>query len=230
MKRPNNLVFITLGFIATTASLTFANSANAVAIKPISYDMPNGTTGSYNYWDKNYTGNGNTTGDFAPLSGGLGDLTDGIIPTGNWSVEEPPRGGNGPYVGWRNIDPTIKFNFGGSTNIDSVTIYVDDSNGSGGVSVPGSVDLSMGGSVASINLTDPPGSAPTSYTFSNLGFSGSSLDLTLNRKHYGSWIFLSEVTFEGSQQTTAVPTPALLPGLIGMGITAVRKKKQKELA
>ena len=33
-----------------------------------------------------------------------------------------------------------------------------------------------------------------------------------------------------SLDITAVPTPALLPGLIGMGVAAVRKKKQKELA
>lgn len=33
-----------------------------------------------------------------------------------------------------------------------------------------------------------------------------------------------------SGQITVVPTPALLPGLIGMGVAAVRRKKQKELA
>ena len=40
----------------------------------------------------------------------------------------------------------------------------------------------------------------------------------------------STSNFSLNLDATPVPTPALLPGLIGMGITAVRKKKQKELA
>ncbi|MFV2066020.1 MAG: hypothetical protein ACC645_03505 [Pirellulales bacterium] len=37
---------------------------------------------------------------YASLSGGLGDLTDGVIATENWYIVEPPDGPNGPYVGW----------------------------------------------------------------------------------------------------------------------------------
>jgi len=36
---------------------------------------------------------------------------------------------------------------------------------------------------------------------------------------------LSEVQFDGTPVATAVPTPALLPGLIGMGVAAWRKRK-----
>ena len=143
----------------------------AASISPISYDMLNGNGqaigGSFNYWDKNYTGSGNTNQDNAPLSGGLGDLTDGVIATDNWLNVENVAG-EGPYVGWLSLDPTITFNFANIVNIDSVTIYVDDYNGvgAGNVRVPHSVNLSMGGaSFSSGTLVDPPSSAPTSLLF-----------------------------------------------------------------
>ena len=152
-------------------SLGVSNVANAAAISPISYDMLNGNGqaigGSFNYWDKNYTGSGNTNQDNAPLSGGLGDLTDGVIATDNWLNVENVAG-EGPYVGWLSLDPTITFNYANIVNIDSVTIYVDDYNGvgAGNVRVPHSVNLSMGGaSFSSGTLVDPPSSAPTSLLF-----------------------------------------------------------------
>jgi hypothetical protein len=59
--------------------------------------MLNGEGGPGNpYWDDTYNGAGSTTTDLAPLSGGLGQLTDGIIPTENFNLVEP----NGPYVAW----------------------------------------------------------------------------------------------------------------------------------
>ena len=57
----------------------------SVQIFATSYEMPNGggdaSGGTYNYWDGSYSGSGSTTTDAAALSGGLGDLTDGIIAT-----------------------------------------------------------------------------------------------------------------------------------------------------
>ena len=76
-----------------------AGPVKAAFVSPVTYDMRNGDTGSYNYWDKNYTGSGSTTTDSALLTGGLGDLTDGIVTTLNWYAAEPPTGGDGPYVG-----------------------------------------------------------------------------------------------------------------------------------
>src|SRR5438067_2130557 len=72
-------------------------------LTPISYDMPNGfgraSGGMYNYWDKQYTGTGSTMTDGALLTGGLGDLTDGVIAGGHWYDVENIQG-TGPYVGW----------------------------------------------------------------------------------------------------------------------------------
>jgi VCBS repeat-containing protein len=171
-------------------------------IRPVSYDMLNGEAGFYQYWDENYTGTGQTTVDLAPLSGGLGDLTDSTIATDNWNVVEAPPG-NGPYVGWLTINPTITFNFDSTVTINTVTIYVDDANGFGNVRTPASAIISMGGTTLNRAIADPSGSTPTLVTFSNLGLTGTSLDLTLNRQSE-SWVFLSEVTFEG--QTINTPT------------------------
>jgi predicted methyltransferase len=40
--------------------------------------MVDGNTGSWEYWDQSQTGFGSVTCDGAALSGGLGDLTDGV--------------------------------------------------------------------------------------------------------------------------------------------------------
>ena len=95
---------ITPPIAALLASLA---AGEAAALQPDSYSMPNGYSGSYNYWDEIYSGSGCRTCDGAFLSGGTGELTDGVIATDNWFVVEAPAG-NGPYVGWP-IDPTITF-------------------------------------------------------------------------------------------------------------------------
>ncbi|REJ38843.1 MAG: PEP-CTERM sorting domain-containing protein [Microcystis flos-aquae TF09] len=182
--------------------------------------------GGSKYWDKKYNGTGNTSVNYAPLSGGVGYLTDGIIPTQNWNDVEVADG-TGPYVGWENRNPVITFNFAGTVNINTVTLYVDDANGFGAVSLPQSILLSMGGSnYNSGSLTDPPTAAPTSYTFSGLNFSGSSLQLTLNRRT--AWVFASEVTFDGELLgVQPVPEPTSTLSLLALGAASTLKRKLK---
>ena len=55
-------------------------------IYPRSYDHVNGGTGSYTYFDDSYSGKGNPAVAQSYLSGGLGELTDGVIVNGNWNV------------------------------------------------------------------------------------------------------------------------------------------------
>ena len=211
---------------AVLISLATIGTANALQITPISYDMENG--GGSRYWDKKYNGTGNTSVDYAPLSGGVGDLTDGIIPTQRWIDVEVPDG-TGPYVGWLDRNPVITFNFAGTVNINAVTVYVDDANGFGAVSVPQSILLSMGGSnYNSGSLTDPPTAAPTSYTFSGLNFSGSSLQLTLNRRT--AWVFASEVTFDGELLgVQPVPEPTSTLSLLALGTLGAASTLKRKL-
>ncbi|MGP6085573.1 VPLPA-CTERM sorting domain-containing protein [Antarctobacter jejuensis] len=210
--------------LATALSLG-AMAANAATVTPVSYDMPNGNSGSYNYWDDTYTGTGNRTVDGAALSGGTGQLTDGVIATANWYSVESPRGPNGPYVGWstalpQTTNPVITFRFDKAYDFNSITFHFDDANGGGGVSAPRAVDVNGLG----FGVADPAGSAPFAFTGS-LAALGATDELTVQIFHRTSWLFLSEVTFDA--EVSAVPLPAsglLLLGAFG-GLAAWRRKR-----
>jgi hypothetical protein len=198
-------------------AVLLAGNVMAGPITASSYDMLNGNTGSYNYWDDSYNGAGNNMLDGASLTGGTGDLTDGIIAAQSWQHVESPLGPQGPYVGWTGIDPTITFEFALGTIINSVTIHVDDS-GIGGVGAP--LSATVNGDVFAI--TDPAGTDPFSATFSG-NWSG---PLALTLQASGSWIFMSEVTFEDTSQS--VPEPDAL-ALVVLGLIAgglVRRKRK----
>ncbi len=81
MKIPYSLLYS----LAMLSVLGIPTTALATEVEPASYDMPNGDTGSFNYWDDSYTGAGAKTTNNAPLTGGLGDLTDDYIEPLIWS-------------------------------------------------------------------------------------------------------------------------------------------------
>jgi hypothetical protein len=200
------------------AALSTCLAAGSVAAGPDTYSVLNGNTGSYQYWDESYSGAGCVTCDNAPLSGGTGDLTDGIIATQNWFVTEAPPG-NGPYVGWT-IDPTFNFHWNATTSVDSVTFHLDDSDGAGGVSAPLSVVVNG----MTFAVPEPSGSAPFAFTAQGLSFTGTDLAVSLIRKN--SWVFLSEVEFNAV--AAPIPEPEtyalMLAGLGAVGFAARRRK------
>lgn len=203
--------------LAALAWLLSCGSAQAVQVVPIAYDMPNGYTGNYQYWDDLYTGTGCKTCNGAPLSGGLGDLTDGVIATTNWDVAEAPAG-PGPYVAWVGINPTIRFEFGSTVAIDSATIYFDDASNNG-VAPPLQVIING----QNFAVPNPPANVPFAFTASSLSFLGTTLDMTFIRNT--SWTFASEVRFD---VTTPVPELATLPMLAGGAVfvaLAVRRRR-----
>jgi len=178
------------------------------ALPPDSYSMPNGYSRSYNYWDESYDGSGCKTCDGAFLSGGTGDLTDGIIATLNWFTVEPPPG-NGPYVGW-SINPTLTFHWDSAVTVSSATFHVDDANGNGSVRPPSSVVVDG----STFLVPDPAGSAPFAFTASGLSFTGNDLVVTINRRDV--WVFLSEVQFDA---VALIPEPqTYLMLLAGLGL------------
>lgn len=204
--------------LALTCTMT---AADASPISATSYNTVNGNTGSYQYWDDTYSGSGDVTQNGAALSGGLGDLTNGVIAANNWFTDEAPAG-PGPYVGWSGIDPVIDFFFAAITNFASATFHFDDANGSGGVSAPFKVNVNG----TDFLVADPAGSAPFAFTVNLAGLMDDELNVQLFRNN--QWVFLSEVTFEGESDggIAPVPVPAaglLLVGALG-GLAALRRR------
>jgi hypothetical protein len=195
------------------AATCLTSGLASASLVPTSYDMLNGNTGSYVYQDESYTGAGCVSCDNAALTGGRGDLTDGVVAGANW-YDMP-----GQYVGWT-LDPTIVFHWTGVANIDSITFYLDDADGYGGVSAPASITVN--GSTYAV--TNPAGSAPFSFTLNNLGFTGSDLSITLNRSD--AWVFLSEVAFDGQINQVPEPASGLLLAL-GLGLMAARSRSKR---
>jgi hypothetical protein len=231
------------------ALLGSAVITHAVPITPSSYDMPNGygthtVGGEYNYWDVNYSGSGNKTTDGAPLSGGSGKLTDGVIATESWEWTDTlgvghtqqNLAGTGPYVGWTWGDPTIIFRFASPVAIDTMTFYVDDPgndiNGNphrGGVAAPKSITIN---GITHNVINTSPGSGPLAINLADLGL-GSLTDMTvtINRdlsSLYSFWLFVSEVTFDNGVPAP-VPEPSTMilfgAGIAGLALLRNRQKK-----
>lgn len=197
--------------------------ATAATLNPSSYDMPNGwTDGGGGRIDNSYNGSGDKTTSGAPLSGGLGDLTDGIIPPTGFLVTESP------YVGWDTLSPLITFHFSGPLTVDRIIFYVDDVNNFG-VAPPASIDVRMnGGAFTNFAVTDPPGVAPFAIELAGLGLIGNLadnlLDTRLNRG--AQWVFASEIQFQG---VAAIPEPStyalMLAGLGFVGWATRRRMR-----
>lgn len=203
----------------------------AATLSPTSYDLSNGngvsTGGQFNYWDKSYTGSGNTALDNAPLTGGLGDLTNGVVASDNWFNVESAAG-TGPYVGWNRTNlpnASVLFHFAGTVDIDTISIHADDSAGAGGVSLPTAVSFEWLGGSLQRAVTDPApsSSAPSWLVFGNLGITGAS-SVRVSFSYGNEWVFVDEVKFAG-----AVPEPAawaqLAAGLLLIGGVAARKRR-----
>ena len=175
---------------------------------PQSYEMINGGVSTLSYLDDSYNGSGNKTVSYDKLSGGLGDLTDGVIASQNW------RDSPGPYVGWNNLHtPVITFHFSTKVTINTINVYVDDSNGDGSVNLPGSVRIQMGSYDNSFVVSELAGAEPKLLQYTGLNLRGTKLVLTLNHRTDAVWLMASEITFDGT--ATPEPLPAILLLLLG---------------
>lgn len=203
-------------------------AANAAQLVVTSYDTPNGdgqaSGGSFNYWDKNYTGAGAKTTDGAPLTGGVGDLTDGMVAGDFWYNLENSAG-EGPYVGWytaRTINPKVIFNLSGAPTVNEIRIHLDNSR-VGGVYTPASI-LIDGVNTA---FSGPANGSIGWVTFSGLNLTGSNHSIEFQQDLRG-WVFVSEVQFFGG----GVPEPtawAMMLAGFGMVGGAVRRRKDAVL-
>lgn len=207
------------------AALGAAMPAGAAQIYSTGYDMINGggqaSGGGYNYWDLSYSGSGSTTTDGAYLSGGSGDLTDGYVPGVSYQFVEN-NAGTGPYVGWlwnAQPNPVITFHFAGMPNITGLSINLENT-GTGGVYAPQKI-LIDGADTA---FTAPSGVGWVNFTGLNLTGATHTLEL---QQYGGTWVFVSEVTFEGG----AAPEPAAWTMMIaGFGLAGAALRRRRMAA
>jgi MYXO-CTERM domain-containing protein len=214
--------------LALSAAAVLCAQAHGQIINPISYSMHNGegmlAGGQWNYHDEAYSGLGAITTDLAPLSGGLGQLTDGVIAT-NYLLDL----GNGPafeWVAWTTIDPVITFDFGSEFRFDLARVWMSASEPVGSVdhaarvTTAGSLDgLSFAVPQVHDLIANPPESV-TPLELSLAGARGRYLRLELARNN-GWWVFVSEVQFEGAP----VPAPGALGLLAAAGLAACRRRR-----
>ena len=210
--RTGHFVMIKSILAALALTAASATAAHSATLTPESYNMRNGDSGTFSYWDDTYSGAGNTQEDSARLRRGLGDLTDGIIAADNWNAVE--GSGAGPYVGWTDRRHRIVFNFDQIYKFTSATFHFDSNGGGGGVNAPRVIRIN-----SERERVSAPGSDPFAFTFDLTGAEATDrLVVRIIRARNSQWTFLSEVTFEGD--IPAVPLPAsgvlLLLGLGGL--------------
>lgn len=239
-------------------SAAFNGAFASIVVLPVSsYDMPNGfgthVQGDFNYWDGNYTGSGNKTTDGAPLSGGTGALTNGVVATQGYGTVSD-QFGTGQYVGWKYTDPLITFHLAQLSTVYSVSIFVDSSY-VGLVGPPESVKIgtttySIGNGLV---VTHPFGTDDLSQLTISFAepITASLFDIKLNAGAFGPdaiaynnqypgdpipgdrepWMMVSEVQFNGVSAVPELSTWMMM--IIGFGLfgfVAYRRKLNRNPA
>lgn len=218
--------------LVALASAAMATTATAAEIAVSSYDTPNGdgqaSGGSFNYWDLNYSGAGATNVDGAPLTGGLGDLTDGVVASDLW-VNVENAAGTGPYVGWYfavTPNPLLTFNLAGPAVVNQIDIHIDNSF-VGGVFAPAAVWVD---GVAQAFATVPLAGSIGTLSITGLNLVGTSHTIQFFQAG-GGWTFVSEIDFLGERVDGVIPEPGTWALMIaGFGLMGASLRRRRVMA
>ena len=255
-----------LGLLVGLSICVGSTAAFADTITVTSYDMNNGEgqpqLGTYNYLDSGYTVNPGSpalapnaaTTPNAVLSGGTGILTNGIIPTVDYTLAP------NQYVGWKYQNPVLNFYLQPGSQVSQISLFFANpvqqagSQIGGLVGVPGQVLLSIGGASQMLTPTfsaySPVVEEVTFNFASPISYTGAmDFQLTLDRGpllddgiDYHS-LFPGDSEFNQNafgptlepwimlsqvEFTTAVPEPStwlmMIVGFAGLGFAAYRRK------
>jgi hypothetical protein len=146
------------------------------------------------------------------------ELTDGVDLTGSWGSPDPFSAA--PLVGWLNTNPDLTLNFASTVAIDSVEIWLADSDGVSGVGLPSEITLSTsGGFSQSYSVTNPAGNGSTiPVTISDLNLNTDNLRIQATRVN--QWTMISEV----SVASVPEPSSTALLGLGGLSLILRRRR------
>lgn len=208
----------------SVALVASTSAVDAQTVNPTGYDGPNGSHS--NYWDDTYNGSGAGVAN-AFLSGGIGQLSDGI-----WSPSEFYIG-NVPWVGWDSYNPFIVFHFAVASDFNTLRVHFENSNFAG-VGAPRSVTIGTFngtgfGSSQTYAVTAPPPTAPfwASFDVSGQGLTGIS-DVAIQINRGAQWTFVDEVEFAGAAVvTTPEPATVSLLALGLLGIAGLRARRTR---
>lgn len=196
--------------------------AHADIVPVHSYDMINGRSGFQRYIDETYNGMGNPLVDSSFLSGGTGQLTDGVV-GGNDILAN----GSFEWLGWFEVQPSIRFDFGQPARLDTFSVHAASVSFFGDVDLPGTITIDF--SDDGVNFANPIVRTTTRPERDNPLSQWIDTDLGGVTARYARafftdgdqpWIFLSETQFTG-----VLPTPAAAALGIGGLMLGTRRRR-----
>jgi hypothetical protein len=210
-------------FLALLFPLAGSLAASAATLVPISYSMPNGGYDFIAGYGDNTYNSSNCPDCPVFLSGGLGELTDGITSPGFFAYP----GSFGPMVGWFNSSPTIEVFFDGPQSFGSVGLHLSNAHGAAGIGLPSTVTIA-GNQVFSVQSQNDYPDTSNEWQWFDLasGTTGSSLTIRLDAAY--QWTFMDEMSFLSADEVSGVPEPGTIAlAISGLGLVAGLKRCRK---
>lgn len=199
----------------------------AVALTPVRYAMTNGQTGTWTYHDDTYNGTGNPSLDATELTGGLGQLFDGIVGGDRIGTDL----GNGPayeWVGWNNVIPTITFDFDTPKALTSIAIHSNNEGNTVGLFGSVTLEFSNDGSnwtsagAAVVRTTTTMERRDKRARFMVIPFQRTARYLRATfADGWEPWIFISEIDFNRPPDPVQLAAPQITPSANFVGSQTV---------